>query len=117
MRSAQPTPAQHTLMRRPLGAACVDRGGDLRLVGHVAGNERRALSELARQRLALLRVQVGDRHRRAARVQRAGGRLAQPGRASGDECSCFPRVARRGTLHAIGWPAMTKLGREMPFPT
>ncbi len=87
VRSAQPTPAQQTLMRRPVGDRLLDRGRDLRLVGDVALDERRPLAELRRQRLALLRIQVRDRDLRAALVQRACRRLAQPGRASGNDCS------------------------------
>ena len=56
----------------------VDGGLDLVLLAHVAGDERDA--ELAGERLALLRVDVGDGDGRAEGVQPADGGFAQPGR-------------------------------------
>ncbi len=58
---------------------------DLVLLAHVAGRERGA--QLVGQGLALLDVDVGDRHRGALRVQAPRGRLAQPGGAADDQCS------------------------------
>ena len=101
VRSAQPTPAQHTLIRRPLGlAACATAAATWASSVTSQRNERRPLAELAGQRLALLRVQVGDGHCAPRGVQRAGGRLAQPGRASGNECSDSLDSHGARTLHA-----------------
>ncbi len=55
----------------------VDGGRDLLGLGHVTSTKRARVAELGDERLALLRVQVGDHHRRAARVQRADRRRAQ----------------------------------------
>ena len=80
-----PVPAHETAMRRPpvgLGRL-VDRGLDLILVAHVALDERDA--ELLGERLALLRVDVGDDDVRAVLVQPAGGGLAEARRAARDE--------------------------------
>ncbi len=93
---------------RPAGAGTADRdaqpavgfGGlgyrrlHLCLVAHVAGDELQP--ELARERLALLGVDVGDRDDRPALVQRTHGRLAQSRGASRDECSAA------GALHGRG---------------
>ncbi len=62
-----------------------DGGLDLVLLAHVTGREGGA--QLVGQRLALLGVDVGDRHRGALRVQAPRGRLAQPGGAADDQCS------------------------------
>ena len=56
---------------------------DLALLAHVAGDELQA--ELGRERLALLGVDVGDRHDRALAVQGAHGRLAEPGGPADDD--------------------------------
>ena len=79
--SAQPTPAQHTEMRRSPAAstaACTELG-----VGDVALDELRA--QLAGERLALLGVLVGDRHLRAVGRQPPRGRGPEPGGAARDE--------------------------------
>jgi hypothetical protein len=56
---------------------------DLALLTHVAGDELQ--TELARERLALLGVDVRDRHDRAPLVQRPHGRLAEPGGPADDD--------------------------------
>src|SRR3954454_6520009 len=84
---ANPVPAQLTQMRRTASASAGGLDGPLALarLAHVAGREGGA--ELVGQRLALLGVDVGDRHRGALRMQAPSGRLAQPGSAPDDQCS------------------------------
>ena len=82
---AQPVPAQHTEMRSPpsAAAACATAASTWLLLAYVARHELQA--ELLAQRLAPLGVDVGDRHDRAALVQRAHRRLAEPRRPADDE--------------------------------
>ena len=79
--SAQPMPAQQTEIRSSPGG--LDRGLHLLGVGDVARHEPRA--QLAGERLALLGVQVRDRHLARRRPQPPRGRRAEPGRAARDE--------------------------------
>ena len=95
---AQPVPAQQTAMRRPPSAlrGPLDRRLHLRLLAHVAGDELEP--ELGAERLALLGVDVGDRHVRAARVQRANRRLAETGGAAGRRVLRCRRCSSRESL-------------------
>ena len=91
--SAQPMPAQQMEMRRPSSpAAAATAASTSSGVGDVGRDEARA--ELVGQRLAALRVEIGDRDVGAGRVQRAGGRGAQAGRTARDEC-----------VHSLGFHA------------
>ena len=63
------------------------RGLDLVLVADVGVHEGRAVAELVGQRLPALVVDVGDGHARAAVVQPADGRLAEPRRPASDKRS------------------------------
>ena len=84
---AQPVPgAAHADAQAALGLrGGLDRRLHLVLLAHVAGHERDA--QLVGQRLALLRVDVGDRQRRALGAQAPRGRLAQPRGSADDQCS------------------------------
>ncbi len=79
VRSAQPTPAHCTEIRRP--AAELDRGvdGGLDLVGlgDVGRDELDGVAQLGGEGVALLGVDVGDRDAGALGPKEAAGRLAQ----------------------------------------
>ena len=85
--SAQPIPAQQTLMRSPPGSAAAAATAASTVSGSVtlASDEAGALAELGGQRRALLLVEVGDRDVGAVRVQAAHGGLTEPRRPAGDE--------------------------------
>ena len=91
VRCAQPIPAEQTRARRvPSDDGPVDGRPDLGGVGDVDGDELAA--DLARDRLALLGVEVGHHDLRAERGQLAGAGRADARRASGDDGRCSLEV-------------------------
>jgi len=67
------------------GSPTATRSSHRGLVGDVGLDEPSARTKLSGQRLALLTVEVGDRHRCAALVQAPDGRLAEAGSAAADQ--------------------------------
>ena len=86
--SAQPTPAQQTEMRTPSGTAASTCSGS------VTSQRTNVAPSSLRERLALLGVEVGDRHLRA--------RLRQPARGGRAEARCAARHQGRGSLDSHG---------------
>ena len=93
--SAGPMPAQLTLMRSPSSPAAATTAAST-CVASVTSVCDEARAELVGQRLAALRVEVGDRDVRAGGVQRAGRRGAEAGRPAGYECVCSSDIHGRG---------------------
>ena len=101
VRCAQPIPAQQTEIRSsPSAVAAVDRRLDLLCLEHVRLDEADAVAELARQRRALVGVEVGDHDGGAVGVQAARGRLAEARGPADDECVDGLRLHRTRTISA-----------------
>ena len=109
VRSAQPTPAQQTLMRSRARRLARPRRPPPRpgLVGDVARDEPGALAQLAGERLALLLVDVGDRDV-GARARAARARSPRPARDAppATSRSRIPSVFTAATAYKLTqrWP-------------
>ena len=99
-RPAQPIPAHETAIRSGTGcsAAALTAACTASASRDVGAHEARALAKLARERVSLLLVQVGDHHVRAAGVQPSSRGFAKARGAARDERAATFDLHDAGTL-------------------